>query len=69
MALCRKHDVAIIAGCDSEFPCIADVTADFVYARLMGTQAKEKLGYSKPAITRNGPDGAQDWARAARPVT
>jgi uncharacterized protein YecE (DUF72 family) len=52
VSLCRKHNVAIIAGCDAEFPCIADVTADFVYARLMGTVEKEKLGYSKPAIAK-----------------
>jgi uncharacterized protein YecE (DUF72 family) len=58
VSLCRQHGVAIIAGCDSEFPCIADVTADFVYARLMGTAEKEKLGYSKPAIAK--------WAARAR---
>ena len=52
VALCRAHNVAIISGCDGEFPCIADVTADFVYARLMGTTEKEKLGYSKPAIAK-----------------
>ena len=52
VALCRKYNVAIIAGCDSEFPCIADVSADFVYARLMGTTEKEKLGYSKAAIAK-----------------
>ena len=50
VALCRKHDVAIISGVDSEFPCIFDVTADFVYVRLMGTQEKEKLGYTKPEL-------------------
>lgn len=58
VALCRKHEVAIIAGCDAEFPCIADVTADFVYAHLMGTQEKEKLGYSTPALKK--------WAARAR---
>ena len=50
VALCRKHDVAIIAGCDADFPCILDVTADFVYVRLMGTKEKEKLGYAKPML-------------------
>ena len=50
VALCRKHDVAIISGVDSEFPCILDVTADFVYVRLMGTQEKERLGYAKPKL-------------------
>jgi uncharacterized protein YecE (DUF72 family) len=58
VALCRKHSVAVVAGCDAEFPCIADVTADFVYARLMGTVEKERLGLSKAAITK--------WAARAR---
>jgi uncharacterized protein YecE (DUF72 family) len=58
VALCRKHDVAIIAGCDSEFPCILDVTADFVYARLMGTTEKEKLGYARPMLA--------EWAKRIR---
>jgi len=51
--LCRKHDVAIIARCDRDFPCILDVTADFVYARLMGTTKKE--GWAMPSrCSRNG---------------
>jgi uncharacterized protein YecE (DUF72 family) len=58
VALCRRYGVAIIAGCDAQFPTIADVTADFVYVRLMGTAEKEKLGYSKAAIAR--------WAARAR---
>jgi uncharacterized protein YecE (DUF72 family) len=58
VTLCRKYKVAIIAGCDSDFPCIADVSADFVYARLMGTVEKEKLGYAKPAIAK--------WAARAK---
>ena len=58
VALCRKAGVAIVAGCDSDFPVIADVTADFVYVRIMGTGEKEKLGYSKPAIAK--------WAARAK---
>ncbi len=58
VALCRKYKVAIITGADSDFPVIADVTADFVYARLMGTVEKEKLGYSKAALAK--------WAGAGR---
>ena len=50
VTLCRKYDVAIIAGIDSEFPCILDVTTDFVYVRLMGTAEQEKLGYTKTDI-------------------
>jgi uncharacterized protein YecE (DUF72 family) len=57
VALCRKYNVAIIAGCDAEFPCILDVTSDFVYVRLMGTTEKEKLGYAKPMLAT--------WAKRA----
>jgi uncharacterized protein YecE (DUF72 family) len=66
VALCRKYGVAIIAGCDSEFPCIADVTADFVYVRAMGTVETEKTGYSKAAITRWAAR-AKDWEQGGAP--
>jgi uncharacterized protein YecE (DUF72 family) len=64
--MCREHGVAIIAGCDSDFPCIADVTADFVYARLMGTAAKEKAGYA-PAAIRAWAARAKDWEKGGAP--
>ena len=41
---------------DSEFPQIADPTAPFVYARIMGTSEAEKLGYAPPrSSTLGGP--------------
>jgi uncharacterized protein YecE (DUF72 family) len=49
--MCRGHGVAIVFGADGDFPLIADLTTDFVYARLMGTEAKEKLGYPKAMLT------------------
>jgi uncharacterized protein YecE (DUF72 family) len=66
VALCRKHDVAIVFGADSELPLIADVTTDFVYARIMGTQAKEKLGYP-PAALKKWAERARDWEKGASP--
>lgn len=36
VALCRAHGVAICLAHHETFPQIADVTSDFVYARLMG---------------------------------
>ena len=66
VALCRKHNVAIIFAADSEFPTIPDVTADFVYARIMGTKEKEKLGYPKAALSAWA-ERAQDWAAGASP--
>jgi uncharacterized protein YecE (DUF72 family) len=59
--MCRDHGVAIIFAADSEFPTIGDVTADFVYARLMGTEEKEKLGYPK-AMLSTWADRAKEWA-------
>ena len=37
IALAREHGVAAVIAGDSEYPQIADVTAPFVYARIMGT--------------------------------
>lgn len=44
--MAREYGVAIITAGDSEFPQIADVTAPFVYLRLMGTREREPEGYS-----------------------
>jgi uncharacterized protein YecE (DUF72 family) len=64
--LCRERGVAIIFAADSEFPTIADVTADFVYARIMGTQEKEKLGYPKPVVAAWA-ERAGKWASGEGP--
>ena len=58
IALAREHGVAIVIAGDSTYPQIADVTAPFVYARIMGTKEKETSGYSEAAL-----DG---WAARAR---
>jgi uncharacterized protein YecE (DUF72 family) len=66
ISLCRAHEVAIVAAGDSEFPLVADVTAPFVYVRLMGTQAKEPAGYSKSAI-KGWLARAKSWAAGGAP--
>ena len=66
VTLCRKYDVAIVFAADSEFPLISDITADFIYARLMGTTEKEKLGYSKAELHKWA-ERARDWAAGASP--
>lgn len=50
VALAREHGAAIVVAGDSDYPQIADVTAPFVYARIMGTSEDEKLGYSRKAL-------------------
>ena len=48
--MARHYGVAIVVAGDSDYPQIADITAPFVYARIMGTQPDEPLGYSRSAL-------------------
>ena len=56
--MARAHNVAVVISADGEFPQIADPTADFIYARIMGTVEDEPLGYSPAALDL--------WAERAR---
>jgi uncharacterized protein YecE (DUF72 family) len=67
VAMAREYGVAIVIAGDSSYPQIADCTAPFVYARIMGTKAKEKLGYSDAALSRWAAR-AKAWASGAAPV-
>jgi uncharacterized protein YecE (DUF72 family) len=58
IALAREHGVAVVMAGDSDYPQIADVTAPFVYARIMGTTESEERGYSDAALDQ--------WARRAK---
>jgi uncharacterized protein YecE (DUF72 family) len=66
IALCRKHKVAIVFAADGEFPLIADVTTDFVYARIMGTKPAQKLGYPAKML-KTWAERARDWEKGASP--
>lgn len=48
--IARERGVAIVIAGDSKYPLIADLTAPFVYARIMGTKRTIKSGYGKPSI-------------------
>lgn len=50
VALARKYKVAIVLAGDSDYPQIADITAPFVYARIMGTTDKQAKGYSTKTL-------------------
>ncbi|MYZ48722.1 DUF72 domain-containing protein [Propylenella binzhouense] len=58
VALAREYGVAIVLAGDCDYPQIGDLTAGFVYARIMGTCAEEPAGYGAEAL-----DG---WAERAR---
>ena len=46
LALARKHRVATVFTDSLEYPSFADVTGDFIYARLMQSDASIVAGYS-----------------------
>ncbi len=56
--LARSRGVAVVVAGDSQFPLIADVTAPFVYARIMGTREEEDRGYSEERL--------EAWAKRCR---
>lgn len=66
VALAREHSIAIVVAGDSDYPQIADVTAPFVYARIMGTVESQKLGYSKKALDAWAAR-AKTWAAGEAP--
>lgn len=58
LALARRHGMAMVFTDSLDHPSFADVTADFVYARLMRSRPDCVTGYNEAALT--------DWARRAR---
>jgi uncharacterized protein YecE (DUF72 family) len=56
--LLRKHAVAVVLVDSPKHPLFADVTSDFIYARLQRTEEKLKTGYP-PAVL-------DVWARRAK---
>jgi uncharacterized protein YecE (DUF72 family) len=58
VALAAKHNVAVVYADSDEYPAIADVTADFTYARLQRSQEAEAAGYPAKDLDR--------WAKRAK---
>jgi uncharacterized protein YecE (DUF72 family) len=66
IALAREHGVAVVTAGDCDYPQIADVTAPFVYARIMGTTETEEHGYSAAALDQWAAR-AKTWAAGGSP--
>ncbi|MFT4502980.1 DUF72 domain-containing protein [Caballeronia sp. 15711] len=66
VALARKHGVAIVMAGDSKYPQIADVTAKFVYARIMGTTEQFAQGYDQKMLDL-WTMRAREWASGGGP--
>lgn len=55
IALLRKYEIAMVVADTVEWPLLMDITADFVYCRLHGSEKLYVSGYESEAIDR--------WAR------
>lgn len=67
VALARKARIATVYADHEKYPAIADVTGDFVYARLQQSQADQKTGYS-PAALKKWAACATTWAEGGAPA-
>jgi uncharacterized protein YecE (DUF72 family) len=56
--LARRYSAAIVYADHPDFPEIDEPTADFTFARLMGTREAVKTGYTGPALDA--------WAKRAK---
>jgi uncharacterized protein YecE (DUF72 family) len=66
VAMCRAAGVAIVYADSADYPAIADVTGDFVYARLENAVEDEPTGYTPAALDR-WKAAATSWAEGGAP--
>ena len=66
VAMARAANVAIVIADHDEYPQIADLTSDFVYARLQRTREEEPEGYA-PADLDGWAEVARGWAMGESP--
>ncbi|EHL99469.1 hypothetical protein HMPREF9946_03231 [Acetobacteraceae bacterium AT-5844] len=67
LAMAKEYGVAVIMAGDSDYPQIADPTAPFIYARIMGTAEHHVQGYSSAALDLWAAR-AQEWAKGGVPA-
>ncbi len=67
VALARRYRVAIVTAGDSSYPQIADASAPFIYARIMGTSESQEQGYSAQALD-TWVERVRAWAAGQAPA-
>jgi len=67
VALARRHGVAIVFADSDSYPSFAESTADFIYARLMKTEAHQANGYAPERIVFWA-DCAREWTAGRDPA-
>jgi uncharacterized protein YecE (DUF72 family) len=66
LALVRRHGLATVFADSDDYPSFADITGDFVYARLMRSRSDIATGYPPAALDRWA-TRAREWASGAEP--
>jgi uncharacterized protein YecE (DUF72 family) len=66
IALARRHGMAAVFTDSTEYPSFADITADFVYARLMRTRTEVATGYPDDELDQWA-KRMHAWARGGDP--
>ncbi|MGH6626677.1 MAG: DUF72 domain-containing protein [Burkholderiaceae bacterium] len=66
LKLARQYKCASVFTDADDYPSFADLSADFVYARLMRSDAKLKTGYAPKALDRWA-EAAKTWAAGGEP--
>ena len=64
--LARERKLPTVYTDSDEYPSIADITGDFVYARLMRSRSSIATGYTKTELDRWA-DNAKAWAAGKSP--
>ena len=66
LALARKYRMAVVFTDSPKFPSFANLTADFVYLRLMNAQSDVPTGYA-PEVLASFAACAKAWAGGGEP--
>ncbi len=66
-AMARRHGFATVFTDSPDHPSFADLSADFVYARLMRSHSGIASGYSLQALAR-WVERARQWAAGGEPA-
>jgi uncharacterized protein YecE (DUF72 family) len=66
LALARAHGTPSVFTDSQDYPSFADLTGDFVYARLMRSHAQQAAGYT-PAELDAWAGRARRWAEGSAP--
>lgn len=66
ISLLREHDVALVCADTAEWPRLMDLTSNFVYCRLHGSEALYASGYDDASLDQWATRVAA-WARGSEP--